>query len=183
MNILSKTIGFLINVLSLVSSKLAGNLALTLFSTPLKGKIKEEEFDFLNTAFKEELKYQDFPIMTYRWLGKGKTVLLVHGWESNAARWKPLIENLKLQGFNIIALDAPAHGKSGSKRFNAILYAEFINIVSKKFNPHIIIGHSVGGMATVFYQHKYQNSEVEKLVLLGAPSNFSGGYAKEANCT
>ncbi|MDO6598204.1 alpha/beta hydrolase [Oceanihabitans sp. 2_MG-2023] len=176
MNFISKTIGFFVNLISYITPKTAGNLALNLFSTPLRGKIKEKDFDFLDTAFKEELQYEDFSIMTYRWLGKNKTILLAHGWESNAARWRPLIENLKKQNYNIIALDAPAHGRSGSKRFNAILYSEFIHIVSKKFNPDIIIGHSVGGMATVFYQHKYQNAELEKLVLLGAPSNFTGVF-------
>lgn len=190
MNFISKTIGFFINLISFISKKLAGNLALSLFSTPLRGKVKEKDNDFLDTAFKEELQYQDFNIMTYRWLGKNKTILLAHGWESNAARWQPIVENLKKQKYNIIALDAPAHGRSGSKRFNAILYSEFIHIVSKKFNPDIIIGHSVGGMASVFYQYKYQNSELEKLVLLGAPSNFTGvfdrytkmmGYNKKVN--
>ena len=176
MNFLSKTIGVSLNFISYISPKTAGNLALSLFSTPLRGKVKEKDFDFLDTAFKEELQYDDLSIMTYRWLGKNKTILLAHGWESNAARWRPLIENLKKQNYNIVALDAPAHGRSGSKKFNAILYSEFINIVSKKFNPNIIIGHSVGGMSTVFYQHKYQNEALEKLVLLGAPSNFVGVF-------
>ncbi|WP_055442813.1 alpha/beta hydrolase [Lacinutrix himadriensis] len=177
MNFISKTIGLLINLLSYISPKAAGNLALSLFSTPLRGKkFNEKESDFLDTAFKEELQHEDLSIMTYRWLGKNKTILLAHGWESNATRWQPLVESLKTQNYNVIALDAPAHGRSGSKKFNAILYSEFINIVSKKFNPDIIIGHSVGGMATVFYQHKYQNTELEKLILLGAPSNFTGVF-------
>jgi len=177
MNFISKTIGLLINIISYISPKAAGNLALSLFSKPLKGKkLNEKQIDFLDTAFKEELEHEGLNIMTYRWLGKNKTILLAHGWESNATRWRPLIENLKAQNYNIIALDAPAHGRSGSKNFNAILYSEFINIVSKKFNPDIIIGHSVGGMATVFYQHKYQNTALEKLVLLGAPSNFTGVF-------
>ncbi|MFD2543644.1 alpha/beta hydrolase [Lacinutrix gracilariae] len=176
MKFIPKTVGLFINTVSFISPKTAGNLALSLFSKPLKGKIKEKDFDFLDTAFKEELEYEDLNIMTYRWLGKNKTILLVHGWESNAARWKPLIKNLQEQNYNVIALDAPAHGRSGSKRFNAILYSEFIHIVSKKFNPDVIIGHSVGGMATVFYQHKYQNTALEKLVLLGAPANFTGVF-------
>jgi pimeloyl-ACP methyl ester carboxylesterase len=177
MNFISKTIGLFINTVSYISPKSAGNLALSLFSKPLKGKkFNEKEIDFLDTAFKEELEHDGLNIMTYRWLGKNKTILLAHGWESNATRWRPLIENLKKQNYNIIALDAPAHGRSGSKSFNAILYSEFIHIVSKKFNPDIIIGHSVGGMATVFYQYKYQNTDLEKLILLGAPSNFTGVF-------
>ena len=151
---------------------------LTIFSTPLKGRIREADFDFLNSAFKEELSQGDLPVMTYRWVGKNKTILLAHGWESNSARWKLLINNLKKQDYNIIAVDAPAHGRSGSKQFNAILYSEFINVVARKFNPDIIVGHSVGGMAAVFYQHKYKNLNLDKLVLLGAPSNFAGVFKR-----
>ncbi|MFD2823179.1 alpha/beta hydrolase [Lacinutrix iliipiscaria] len=176
MSIIAKIIGFKINTLSFISKKFAGHLAITLFSTPFRGRINEKDFDFLDTAFKEELSYEVFPVMTYRWVGKNKTILLAHGWESNAARWKTLIEKLKKQDYNIIALDAPAHGRSGSKRFNAILYSEFINVAVKKFNPDVIIGHSVGGMASIFYQYKYQNPELEKLVLLGSPSNFTGVF-------
>ncbi|MGB1308337.1 MAG: alpha/beta hydrolase [Oceanihabitans sp.] len=177
MKTIAKSIGFGINTISHLSPKLAGRIALALFSTPLKGrKYTEKEQDFLETAYLEELNHKNYHIMTYRWVGKNKTVLLAHGWESNAARWKPLIDDLKKQNYNIIALDAPAHGRSGSSRFNAILYSEFIEVVARKFKPDVIIGHSVGGMASVFYQHKYQNKELEKMVLLGAPSNFSGVF-------
>lgn len=171
--LLQKTIGFFINVVSIISLKTSARLALYLFSTPRKGRINEKQSDFLNTAFTEKLSYNDFQIMTYRWVGNKKTVLLAHGWESNAARWEYLVLFLKKRNYNIIALDAPAHGNSGSKKFNAILYSEFIHVVSKKFNPDIIIGHSVGGMASVFFHYKIKHPTVDKLVLLGSPSEFT----------
>jgi len=167
-----KTVGALLNASSLFSSKYAAAKALSLFATPRKGDINEKQASFLNSAKKEQLSYLDYSIMTYRWKGKNKTVLLSHGWESNTSRWKGLIELLKAQNYNIIALDAPAHGDSESKKFNAVLYSKFINVVCKQFNPEIIIGHSVGGMASVFYQNKYQLKSLNKLVLLGAPSEF-----------
>ena len=173
MTIIEKTVGGIINLVSYISTRQAGNMALYLFTTPRNVSINEQQSDFLGTAFREELEYNGLPVMTYRWLGNGKTVLLAHGWESNSARWQPLIEALKKQGYNIIALDAPAHGRSGSKRFNAILYSEFIQRVSDKFNPDIIIGHSVGGMASAFYQGQIPPTQTKKLVLLGAPSEFT----------
>ncbi|PIV92747.1 MAG: alpha/beta hydrolase [Flavobacteriaceae bacterium CG_4_10_14_3_um_filter_33_47] len=171
-SILIKLVGSSINALSYLSKTSAANKALTLFSKPRKGQINQAQFDFLATAKKEILYYESHEIMTYRWIGTKKTILLVHGWESNSGRWKPLINHLKNKDHNIIALDAPAHGNSGSGYFNALLYTEFINEVAKKFKPHIIVGHSVGGMATVFFQKKYQLKGIQKLVLLGAPSNF-----------
>jgi esterase/lipase len=173
-----KLIGFYFNLLSVFSSKYAAKKALNLFSTPRKGGITEDQSDFLDTAFKEELSYNNNTIMTYRWFGKKQTILLAHGWESNSARWKKTIKTLQKLDYNIIALDAPAHGYSGSPFFNALLYAEFINVVVKKFNPSFFIGHSVGGMATVFSYHQYKFNTIEKMVLLGTPSELKDVFKR-----
>lgn len=176
--IIPKSIGAIINIVSLISPRSAGNLAIKLFSSPRRKRLKESEKDFLETAFLEDLKYNDMNIMTYRWLGKKDTILLAHGWESNSFRWKDLIVKLTALDYNVIALDAPAHGRSSGKVFNAVIYSECINLVAKKFNANIIIGHSVGGMATTFFQYKYQLPTVDKLILLGAPSNYVGVYSR-----
>lgn len=183
-----KIIGSYLNILSIFSSDYAANKALHLFSTPRKGKIKPFQEAFLNTAKQSTLYFEELPIQIYHWKGNKKTILLAHGWESNAARWKKKIELFVQEGFNVIALDAPAHGNSGSKVFNALLYSEFINVVAQQYQPQIIIGHSVGGMATVFFQQKYQLKYISKMVLLGAPSEFKSvlknyvdmlGYSKK----
>jgi pimeloyl-ACP methyl ester carboxylesterase len=179
--IIIKIIGSFINLTSYLSPRLAGKMALNLFSKPRRIKIKEPEKDFLQTAFLEDVDYEDVNIMTYRWLGKKETVLLAHGWESNTVRWKSLITKLKALDYNVVALDAPAHGNTSGRVFNAVLYSECINVVAKKFKANIIIGHSVGGMATAFFQKKYQLPSVNKLVLLGAPSNFVGVFGRYVN--
>lgn len=171
-NSLVKIVGTYYNLLSYISKSYAVNRAMYLFTTPRAGSISEEQSDFLDTAYQEELKYDSYPIMTYRWLGNKKTILLIHGWESNSARWKSFILQLKKKGYNLVALDAPAHGRSGGKNFDTLLYAEFINVVAQRFSPQIIIGHSMGGMASAFFQHKYQFDTLEKIILLGAPSEF-----------
>ena len=176
--VITKSIGVIIKFISLFSPRTAGKIAIKLFSSPRRKRLKEIERDFLETAFIEDLKYDNTTIMTYRWLGKKDTILLVHGWESNSVRWKDLIIKLSALDYNVIALDAPAHGRSGGKVFNAVIYSECINLVVKKFNAKIIIGHSVGGMATTFFQHKYKLPTVEKLILLGAPSNFVGVFER-----
>jgi pimeloyl-ACP methyl ester carboxylesterase len=172
--LLFSSVGVYYNAISYISKTYAANKAILLFSKPRKGKITQEQEDFLGTAYQEELKFENYPIMTYRWPGKKDTILLVHGWESNAARWKNLILNLKQKGYHVVALDAPAHGHSGSKVFSAFLYSEFIHKAAKHFKPHIIIGHSMGGMATVFCQNKYHFDTLQKLILIGVPSEFTG---------
>ncbi len=171
-NLLVKLVGKSLNSLSYLSKSYATDKALSLFSKPRKGQITAIQAAFLETAINETVIYESFRIMTYKWPGNKQTILLIHGWESNSGRWKSLIKQLKKGDYNIIALDAPAHGNSGSSYFNALLYAEFIYEVAKKHQPEIIIGHSVGGMASVFFQNKYQLGCIKKMVLLGSPSDF-----------
>ena len=173
-----KSIGNALNATSLVSSKFASNKALKLFASPRKGRYSQDQRHIIQSAFFDEIKYDSLNIATYRWVGNNKTILLAHGWESNASRWDYILKELKAQDYNIIALDAPAHGRSGSKQFNAVLYSEFINVIAEKFQPEVIIGHSVGGMASVFCMHNHKLPSVKKLVLLGAPAHFTGVFAR-----
>ena len=169
---LIQLVGKSINGLSYLSKTLAAEKALALFSKPRKGQITELQARFLETSVKQTLQFKSYQLMTYHWQGTGETILLAHGWESNSGRWKSLIKHLQKKHYTIVALDAPAHGNSGSDRFNAILYSEFIHKAAQHYQPKIIIGHSVGGMASVFFQNKHQIKSIEKLILLGSPSDF-----------
>jgi pimeloyl-ACP methyl ester carboxylesterase len=177
-NYIPKILGSLINFIAYFSSKRAAKIAIDLFSTPRKGRITPQESDYLKSAIQSDVSFEDTLIKTYHWRGEKETVLLVHGWESNSFRWKDLITLLQKENYNIVALDAPAHGASGGKFFNALLFAECINLVAKKFKVNTIIGHSVGGMSTVFFQYKYQLKHIERLILLGAPADFLGVFSR-----
>ncbi len=180
--VLPKIIGNGLNAVSYISPKYASAKALNIFATPRQGsKFNDKQEAFLNTANQHTLSYDNLDIQTYNWKGSKDTILFVHGWESNTFRWKKLITSLHQLDYNIVALDGPAHGKSGGTQFTAIMYSEFINVVARHYNPSAIIGHSVGGMSTVFYQHKYQNPDLTKMVLLGAPSEFTEVFKNYVN--
>jgi pimeloyl-ACP methyl ester carboxylesterase len=181
--ILTKSIGLYLNVLSYINLDVAKNKAYQLFSQPRKGKIKKEKLPkTLQSAAFETFEYHNEKFQAYIWKGtqgaaerneaNEDIILLVHGWESNASRWKKLLNYLKPLGKTIIAIDGPAHGLSEGKEFNAPKFAEFINIVTQKYQPKTIIGHSVGGAAVCFYLNKYKDKTIEKVILLGAPSDF-----------
>ena len=179
--VLPKIIGNGLNAVSFVAPKYASIKALNLFATPRKGRLDDKQAKFLNTANQQTLKFEDLSIQTYNWKGSKNTILFAHGWESNSFRWRKIIKALHKLDYNVVALDGPAHGKSGGTKFNAILYSEFINVVANHYQPNTIIGHSVGGMASVFFQHNYQNQDLEKLVLLGAPSEFTNVFKDYVN--
>ena len=50
-------------------------------------------------------------------------------------------------------------------------YAEFIDQAVQKYQPKIVIGHSIGGNALAYFQAHY-NHTFEKMVFIGAPSDF-----------
>lgn len=177
-NRLLKIIGHYINLISYFSPKYAAKLAIKLFSTPQKGRLNETQAQYLSTAIQEEIIHKNISIKTYYWKGKKDTILLAHGWESNAYRWKDLIDILKALDYTVIALDAPGHGNSSGKLFNAILYSECIHAIAKKFKANTIIGHSVGGTATIFSQYKNQLESIEKIISLGAPADFVGVFER-----
>ena len=171
--IITKSIGFYINFLSFFAPLKAQHLAYFIFSQPRKGRINSTESPkVLANAVQETLEYQHHKFQSYLWKGNNDVILLVHGWESNASRWKKTLPYLKKTGKTIIAIDAPAHGLSTGKEFNVPLYTEFLEIAISKYKPHILIGHSIGGAACVYHQVKYPNTIIKKLVLLGAPSDL-----------
>jgi pimeloyl-ACP methyl ester carboxylesterase len=171
--LLAKSIGFYINVLSFVAPKKAVQKAYAIFSTPRKGKIQIDAIpEVLKSAEAVAFDFEDKTIQTYIWKGNETVLFLIHGWESNSARWKNALPYILKSGYTVVAIDAPAHGLSSGKDFNAHKYTEFIHHVAKMYNPNILIGHSIGGKACLHYQTIHRNNNVEKIVVLGAPSDF-----------
>ncbi len=171
-----------LNTLALFNKEKAGLIAFNIFCTPRKGRLRERDAQFLSTATQEkDLFVKDVNIRCYHWQGPGDTVLLVHGWESNAARWQRLIKQLLARGFNVIALDGPGHGQSGGRQFNVPLYASMMEVVVRHYQPQAIVGHSIGGFASVFLLSQGQYPSVQQLAILGTPAELSkmvAGYQR-----
>lgn len=169
----TKLVGLYINLLSFIFPKKAYQLAYALFSEPRDGKLLKDKLpEILNETEKKIHQYQSEYFQSYTWKGNENVILLVHGWESNASRWEKLLVYLKKSGSTIIALDAPGHGLSSGKEFNIPQYAAFIDILVQEFKPKHLIGHSLGGKTCLYYQSTYQNNSIEKMVILGSPSDF-----------
>lgn len=183
--IILRTIGSSVNFIGFFNTVLAGKIAFYLFAKPRKGKPSLSQNEFLNSSDKTFIENTPHHIPVYTWNIKGtKTILLIHGWESNSARWQPLIQKLRALNFKVIAIDAPAHGNSKYKSFNAILYAQHINKTIKAYSPYCIIGHSVGGMASVLALNSLSDHDIKKMILMGTPNKFEdiiATYTKTLN--
>jgi pimeloyl-ACP methyl ester carboxylesterase len=172
--LLTKSIGLYINVLSFILPEKASQLAYAFFSEPRIGKLSKDKLPkILKEAQTDTLMHNEHSFQTYIWKGNSTTILLVHGWESNASRWENFLPYLKNSGSTIIAIDGPAHGLSSGKEFSIPKYAEFIHVIVQKFNPQYLVGHSIGGKTCLYYQSVYQSKAIQKMVILGAPSDFN----------
>ena len=170
----TKSIGLYINVLSYIFPIKASQLAYGFFSEPRTGRLFKNKLPkILQHTQTETFHHNGDSFQTYTWKGNDKIILLVHGWESNASRWENIIPYLKNSGSTIIAIDGPAHGLSSGKEFSIPKYAKFIDLAVQKFKPQYLIGHSMGGKACLYYQSEYQSTLIKKIVILGAPSDFS----------
>lgn len=172
---LSKTIiaGKALNALSKLSPKKAGKSAFELFCTPRQGKsLSPKEIKFLDGAKQIDISVQNILVKTYHWQGDGKLILLLHGYESNSARWRALVPFLLRHNYAVMAMDAPAHGLSGNKTLNGLLYAHCIEKAVQEFSPHIVIGHSLGGMSSGFYFSTFNYQPIERLIMMATPSRL-----------
>jgi len=160
------------NLYSLISPKKSAHSAFHLFCRVRKGRVQPQQAEYLERAKMAVETVSDRQVQSYHWPGKKDTVLLVHGWESNTFRWRNLIGKLREADYDIIAFDAPAHGHSTGDYLHAPLYEEAVDHMVGKYGPKYLVGHSMGGLTILYNQYKKPSSQVEKLVTIGAPSEF-----------
>lgn len=166
-----KTIGWSLNTLARMSQPTAGKWALRLFTRPRARITGIHDPEVLRTARQSRynLRSYDLDINVFHWEGSGPLVLLAHGWESNSSRWWPIIRALRELDFRIISIDAPAHGLSGGKEFNVVMYAAVLREMFEQYQPEVFIGHSAGGMAGVYLLFQEHNLPLQQMVLLAVP--------------
>ena len=61
--------------------------------------------------------------------------LLVHGWESRATQMAPLVPDLQALGYQVIALDMPAHGHSSGSTTNVYAFAQTLLQAQRLLGP------------------------------------------------
>ena len=106
--------------------------------------------------------------INYIQYGKGKDIVLLHGWGQNIEMMKFLGD--KLNNCRVTILDLPGFGSSSipTSELNIYDYDEILEefIKNLKIKNPIIIGHSFGGRIGIIYASK---NSIDKLVLLGSP--------------
>lgn len=170
----ARRIGKMLNLLATVAPTQAGRMAFRIFCTPRSGKLRPKDMDFLATAHEQATHHiEQHAIQTYIWQPSKKvdsppTALFLHGWESNSARWQRFVHAFRDAGFRVMAFDAPAHGGSSGKMLNLIIYSGVVKgFLEKNGAPDVLIGHSIGGAATVMSIAAFGAPRPKKAAVLG----------------
>lgn len=137
------------------------------FMTPRELPPRDWELPLLAQAERITLR---FGLSALRW-GSGPAVLLMHGWEGRPTQFAQLIKALVDAGYGVVALDAPAHGRSPGREANLVLFARALLEAASELPPlKAVIGHSMGGASALLATQL--GLRTEALVSIAAPSRI-----------
>lgn len=154
-------------LLSSISKRKAAEKAFELFCTP-QLRTKKELPPVFKKSEKIEFSFQGNMIRGYRWTNDtGKKALILHGFESSVVNFDRYISGLIKKGYEVLAFDAPAHGKSTGKTINAVIYKELVLQIWSQFGPiDSFVAHSFGGLALCLALEQIPHSHSTKIVLI-----------------
>jgi alpha-beta hydrolase superfamily lysophospholipase len=156
------------------SIRAAGNYALKLFLTPVRNLPKTTP-----SIFKEgeniEVTLGQHQLVGYRWNHpQKKKVMILHGFSSTIMKFDHFVKPLMQQGYEVIAIDAPAHGKSSGKQTTVLEYRDMIEKVHKTLGPiDAFVAHSFGGLALSLFLEHHPNQHNIKAVLIAPATETS----------
>jgi pimeloyl-ACP methyl ester carboxylesterase len=117
----------------------------------------------------------DQGIVHYEVYGRGKPVILLHGWLGSWGLWKDTMTYLG-KYYRTYALDFWGFGESGKKR-NTYEVQDFVKLVDQ-FMDRLgiteapLVGHSMGGTVSLSMAFQYPQ-RTSKVVVIGSPINGS----------
>ena len=110
-------------------------------------------------------------IVHYEVYGRGRPVILLHGWLGSWGLWQETMTYLG-QYYRTYALDFWGFGESGKKR-DSYAVQDFVSLVNQ-FMEHLgitrapLVGHSMGGTVSLSAAIQYPH-RVQKVVVIGSP--------------
>ncbi len=154
-------------LLSTISKKKAAEKAFELFCTP-QSRNKKKIPRVFEEAEKLHFEIDGAIVRGWRFNHPAeRKVLIVHGYESSVINFDRYIKPLIKKGYEVLAFDAPAHGRSGGKKITAPLYKETIQKINKLYGPvQSYMAHSFGGLAVSLALTEISHTSDYKLVLV-----------------
>jgi pimeloyl-ACP methyl ester carboxylesterase len=120
--------------------------------------------------------------LAYQKKGKGRTIVLIHGFLGSSQIWKEFVPRLSKR-FQLITVDLFGHGESDCLGYvhNMELQAEGINSLLKHLSIRkaVFVGHSLGGYVSLALAEKYPD-KVLGLVMLNSTAKGDSQQKKKS---
>ncbi|MDH5444443.1 MAG: alpha/beta hydrolase [Gammaproteobacteria bacterium] len=117
-----------------------------------------------------QIPHQHGPIACYQWGESDRRVLLIHGWSGRGPQLAGFVEPLLAQGYEVIAFDAPGHGRTPGKTSSIFRITDaLMEVVKQTGAVEAVITHSFGAMVMA-YAIKHAGLDIKKAVCLSSPT-------------
>jgi len=154
-------------LLGLLSPRLAARQAFRLFCTP-QSRHRVDLPPIFEKAEPLTFSFEGNMIQGFRWNHPApKKALLLHGHSSSATNFEGYVQPLIDRGYEVLAFDAPAHGRSSGQTITVIMYVNLILEVCRRYGPiRSFIAHSFGGLCLSLALERLPHDEETKVVLI-----------------
>ena len=161
-------------LLTALSPGKATEKAFDLFCTP-QFRNKRELPAIFTEAEKINFRFDLYDISGYRWnKGGEKKVLIIHGFESSAISFDSYVQPLIEKGYEVLAFDAPAHGRSSGTRITVLIFKDFIKYIAQNYGPvESFMAHSFGGLALCLAMEEMDHDENYRVALVAPATETS----------
>lgn len=113
-----------------------------------------------------------FGLTGLRWGRAGPRVVALHGWQGSAAQFAPMARALVSRGLQVLALDAPAHGRTPGDFASPVVFSDALLESLPELGPiEAVIGHSMGGGAVLYALA--HGLRAERAVVVSAPAHYA----------
>ncbi|HEX2847372.1 MAG TPA: alpha/beta fold hydrolase [Chitinophagaceae bacterium] len=155
------------SLLSAISPRKTAEQAFKLFSTPQR-RTRGPLPAIFTEAEKLHFDFEGYHIAGYRWnKDAGRRVLIIHGFESSVINFERYVQPLLQKGYEVLAFDAPAHGRSSGKQVNAVVFSNFILHIHEHYGPvHSFMAHSFGGLCLCIALAEMKPDNDRRVVLI-----------------
>jgi len=155
---------------SLISSRWAGRRLYHLWFTSPKHPEPQRERQWRQSAEFIAIPHKYGPIATYQWGNSDKTILLLHGWSGRGPQMGSFVAPLLERGFQLVAFDAPGHGRTPGTSSSIFRMSEAMQAVLAQTGPvQAVITHSFGAMLLA-YALKHTSFTTDKAVCISSPT-------------
>jgi hypothetical protein len=154
-------------LLSSISKRKAAEKAFELFCTP-QFRTKKDLPPVFKKSEKIEFPFEGNIVRGYRWnQPSAKKALILHGFESSVINFENYIEPLIQMRYEVLAFDAPAHGRSTGRSITVISYKNLVRHIWNNYGPiDSFITHSFGGLTVCLALEEITHSPTTKIVLI-----------------